>query len=135
MQLLLNFQHRERPYCNGCYQRLFGPDGYRPGSIEPRKVLRKAAESGDISAAERSAYTCAYGWLVHNVIYIPWHLKYNQVQSNPRLSRAPLTSSKHLSVQICKKLGKSRESILDVRLCLLQKLSITCHITDLLNKF
>lgn len=45
--------HRERPYCNGCYQRLFGPDGYRPGSIEPRKVLRKAAESGDISAAER----------------------------------------------------------------------------------
>ena len=59
--VVIVFQHRERPYCNGCYQRLFGPDGYRPGSIEPRKVLRKA-ESGDISAAERSVlyYTNGY---------------------------------------------------------------------------
>ena len=55
--VIIVFQHCNCPYCNGCYQRLFGPDGYRPGSsaIEPKKtVVRRKAESGDISAAERS---------------------------------------------------------------------------------
>ena len=68
----------------GAAQRLFGPDGYRSGSIEPRKVLRKAVESGDISAAERSAYTCAYGWLVHNVLSI-YHGISNTSKYSPTL--------------------------------------------------
>jgi hypothetical protein len=65
--LLLLFQHRERPYCNGCYQKLFGPDGYRPGSssIEPRKVLKRPkAESGDLSAAERSVLLAAKYYMI-----------------------------------------------------------------------
>ena len=49
----LQLQHHDKPYCNGCYQMLFGPEGYRADSIEPRKVLKKA-DSGDMSAAEKS---------------------------------------------------------------------------------
>jgi hypothetical protein len=30
-------QHLGNPYCNNCYQQNFGPDGFRPGCVEPRK--------------------------------------------------------------------------------------------------
>lgn len=32
-------EHLGAPYCNQCYQAHYGPDGFRPGSLEPRKVL------------------------------------------------------------------------------------------------
>ena len=34
----LHTQHVGDPYCNNCYQRCFGPDGFRQGCVEPRKV-------------------------------------------------------------------------------------------------
>jgi hypothetical protein len=30
-------EHLGNPYCNNCYQQNFGPDGFRPGCVEPRK--------------------------------------------------------------------------------------------------
>lgn len=35
--------HLNKPYCNTCYQAMFGPEGFRQGSVEPRKVIIKGA--------------------------------------------------------------------------------------------
>ncbi len=31
--LFLPSQHQEKPYCNGCYQLLFGQEGFRNGGV------------------------------------------------------------------------------------------------------
>lgn len=33
--------HLDKPYCNGCYQSMFGPEGFRQGTVEPRKIVIK----------------------------------------------------------------------------------------------
>jgi hypothetical protein len=59
-------QHLGNPYCNNCYQQNFGPDGFRPGCVEPRKFKMN---NGAQSASEKSVCLRPTSWSEQNSVY------------------------------------------------------------------
>ena len=48
---LFFLQHQEKPYCNGCYQRLFGQEGFRQGVLRTKQVALQPED--EQTAAEK----------------------------------------------------------------------------------